>query len=299
MGFGIARAGQNKDTLPLSTAGLLCGWHCWDTCHGHFAVGHCRGTPRLGTAGKFGAWALKGHVVVSALQGYLALRNCGWAPQGYLVVGHWTLGGWALQGYLMVRSCRGAGIFGVWVLVVGHCKDTWRLGAAVILGGWAAGHCRMLCGWALHGYLAVGHCRDTWRVGTAGMLGSWALQFTAQTSPFLLVRGSPVHTALLSFHEWLKVRVQVRLNSGQSRLCARPCAGSTTARQNGVGISPAQQPIRQQSEAEQRKSKSKDRWRRGRMVGEQNCHAVLQPGWLRRAQHFHCVYGRNIQDRNS
>ena len=69
MGFGIARAGQNKDTLPLSTSGLLCGWHRGDTCHGHFAVGHCRGTPRL-------AWALQGYLVVFALQGYLVLRNC-------------------------------------------------------------------------------------------------------------------------------------------------------------------------------------------------------------------------------
>ena len=69
VGFGIARAGQNKDTLPLSTAGLLCSWHCGDTCHGHFAVGHCRGTPRLGTAGKLGVWALQGYLVVFALQG--------------------------------------------------------------------------------------------------------------------------------------------------------------------------------------------------------------------------------------
>ena len=63
MGFGIARAAQNKDTLPLSTAGLLCGWHCGDTCHGHFAVGHCKGTPRLGTAGRLGVWALQGYLV--------------------------------------------------------------------------------------------------------------------------------------------------------------------------------------------------------------------------------------------
>ena len=54
------------------------------------------------------------------------------------------LGGWALQGHL----------------VVGHCRDTWWSGPAVILGGWA-----------LQGYLAVGHCRDA-----AGILGGWALQ---------------------------------------------------------------------------------------------------------------------------
>ena len=103
MGFGIARAGQNKDTLPLSTAGLLCGWHCGDTCHGHFAVGHCRGTPRLGTAGKLGAWALQGYLVVVALQGYLALRNC----RDTLRLGTARiLGGWALEGHLVVGRCR-------------------------------------------------------------------------------------------------------------------------------------------------------------------------------------------------
>ena len=104
MGFGIARAGQNKDTLPLSPAGLLCGWHCGDTCRGHFAVGHCRGTPRLGTAGKLGAWALQGYLVVVALQGYLALRNC----RDTLRLGGTAriLGGWALEGHLVVGHCR-------------------------------------------------------------------------------------------------------------------------------------------------------------------------------------------------
>ena len=115
MGFGIARAGQNKDTLPLSTAGLLCGWHCGDTCHGHFAVGHCRGTPRLGTAGKLGAWAPPG-----VIWWFLHCRDT-WGLGTAEI-----LGAWALQGYL----------------VVGHCKDTWRLGAAGILGGWAAGYCK-------------------------------------------------------------------------------------------------------------------------------------------------------------
>ena len=42
----------------------------------------------------------------------------------------------------MVGSCRGAGIFGVWVL---------------------------------QGYSAVGHCREAWCSGTAGIFGAWAL----------------------------------------------------------------------------------------------------------------------------
>ena len=108
MEFGIARAGQNKDTLPLSTAGLLCGWHCGDTCHGPFAAGHCRGTPRLGTAGKLGVWALQGYLVVGHCRDTWRLGTAGilwgWAPQGYLVVGHW--------------------------------RDTWWLGTAGILDGW-------------------------------------------------------------------------------------------------------------------------------------------------------------------
>ena len=50
------------------------------------------------------------------------------------------LSGWALQAYL----------------VVGHCRDTLRLGSV-----------RILCGWALQGYLVVGHCRHTLRVGAS------------------------------------------------------------------------------------------------------------------------------------
>ena len=72
---------------------------------------------------------------------------CGWALQGYLVVGRcrdaWWLGsvrnpcGWAVEGDFAV---------------VGHCRDTWWLGSV-----------RNPCGWALQGYSAVvGHCRDTW-----------------------------------------------------------------------------------------------------------------------------------------
>ena len=66
---------------------------------------------------------------------------------------------WALQEYsaVAVGLCRDtvlflgtAGILGGWeYLVVGHCRDTLRLGTAGIL-----------CG---------GHCRDTLRLGTAGV----------------------------------------------------------------------------------------------------------------------------------
>ena len=62
--------------------------------------------------------------------------------------------------------------------MVGHCRDTLRLGTSVK-------HCRethwlgtakILGGWALQGYLVVGHCRDTLRLGTAGILGGWSLK---------------------------------------------------------------------------------------------------------------------------
>ena len=48
--------------------------------------------------------------------------------------------------------------------MVGHCRDTWWLGAAGVL-----------IGWALQGYSLVGHCRDTWWLATAGILGGWPL----------------------------------------------------------------------------------------------------------------------------
>ena len=51
--------------------------------------------------------------------------------------------------------------------MVGHCRDTWWLGTAGILDGWA------LQG-ALRGDLVVGHCRETWWLGTAGILGGWS-----------------------------------------------------------------------------------------------------------------------------
>ena len=66
MGFGIARAGHDKDTLPLNTVEILRPWtlqgyhgvgHCRSTCalHGYSAVGHCRDTLLLSTALRLGA----------------------------------------------------------------------------------------------------------------------------------------------------------------------------------------------------------------------------------------------------
>ena len=48
--------------------------------------------------------------------------------------------------------------------MVGHCKDTLRLGTARIFGGSA-----------LQGHLVVGHCRDALRLGFAGILCGGAL----------------------------------------------------------------------------------------------------------------------------
>ena len=101
-----------KDTLPLGTAGILCGWvlqgcfavgHCRDTgilrgwaLQGYFGVGHSRDTLRLGTAGIFGG-------VLWHCKDTLRLGTAG------------TPGGWTLQG----------------CLVAGHCWDAMRLGPAV------------------------------------------------------------------------------------------------------------------------------------------------------------------------
>ena len=38
------------------------------------------------------------------------------------------------------------------------------------------GTARILCGWALRGYLVVEHCRDTLRLGSVRILSGWALQ---------------------------------------------------------------------------------------------------------------------------
>ena len=66
------------------------------------------GALRLGAAGVLRGWALpdralQGYLVVFALQGYLALRNC----RDTLRLGTaWILGGWALEGHLVVGQCR-------------------------------------------------------------------------------------------------------------------------------------------------------------------------------------------------
>ena len=63
VGFGIARAGHDKDTLPLSTEKILWVW----ALQGYVAmgtagilwVGHCRDTLLLGAAGILCGWALQ------------------------------------------------------------------------------------------------------------------------------------------------------------------------------------------------------------------------------------------------
>ena len=61
----------------------------------------------------------------------------------------------------MVGSCRGVGIFGVWVLqgysAVGHCRDAWCSGTAGMLGAWAPQR-----------YSVLRHCRDTWWLALQG-----------------------------------------------------------------------------------------------------------------------------------
>ena len=145
------------------------------------------GTLRLGTAGILCGWALQGYLLVGHFRDtwWLATAGivCGWALQGYfknckalkgyLAVG--TLCGWALQGYL----------------AVGHYRDTLRLGTTGIFCGWAlqgslvVRHCRntlqlgtagIFGGWTLQGFWAVGYYRDTLRLGTAGIFGGWALR---------------------------------------------------------------------------------------------------------------------------
>ena len=74
--------------------------------------------------------------------------------------------------------------------MVGHRRDTQRLGTAGLLCGWAlqglkgysaVGHCRfsLWLGTARDTplqYCVVGHCRDTWWLGTVGIPCGWALQ---------------------------------------------------------------------------------------------------------------------------
>ena len=107
-GSAWARAGHDKDTLPLSTAEILFGHTAGMPCHGH-----CRDTVVFASAGILCCWALQEYSAVT--------------------VGHCreTVLGWALQGYL-----------------VGHCRDSHRLGTAGIPCSWAlqrysvVGHCR-------------------------------------------------------------------------------------------------------------------------------------------------------------
>ena len=82
MGFGIARAGHDKDTLPLNTVEILRPW----TLQGYRGVGHCRDTLLWGTAEIL----------------------CSWALQEYLGIAR-ILSGWALQGYVAVKHCTQAG----------------------------------------------------------------------------------------------------------------------------------------------------------------------------------------------
>ena len=76
---------------------------------GNFAVGHCRDTLLLGTAGILSGGALQGYFAVGQCKDTLRLGTAG------------ILDGWALQGYS----------------AVGHCRDTWWLGTAGILSGWS------------------------------------------------------------------------------------------------------------------------------------------------------------------
>ena len=97
--------GHCRDTLRLSTAGILSGW----ALQGYPAVGHCKDTWRLGTAGILGGWALQGCFAVGHIR--QVVKHCrdthwlgtagilgGWALQGTARI----FGGWALQGYLVV-----------------------------------------------------------------------------------------------------------------------------------------------------------------------------------------------------
>lgn len=138
-----------RDTLPLSTAGIL---GCW-ALQEYLVVSHSRDAWWLGTAGLLCGWAL---------QGYDARRPIDWALQGYFAVA---------QGYSAVGHCRDALPFCIAVRLRaegtanGHCRDTQRWGIA-----------RILSGWAPQGYSANGHCKDTLRLGLSGMRCHSALQ---------------------------------------------------------------------------------------------------------------------------
>ena len=73
---------KNIDILLLGTPGIFGGW----TLQGYSAVGHCRDTWHLGTAGLQG-YSLVGHCGDTWWLGTAGIL-CGSALQGYLVVGH-------------------------------------------------------------------------------------------------------------------------------------------------------------------------------------------------------------------
>ena len=91
--------GHCRDALQWGTARILCGWalqgylvvgHCRDTLRLGTSVRHYRDTHWLGTARILGGWG--GYVVVGDCRDTLRFGAArvfgGWAPQGYLVVGH-------------------------------------------------------------------------------------------------------------------------------------------------------------------------------------------------------------------
>ena len=98
VGFGIARNGHHKETLPLSTAKILWVW----ALQGYVAMGSAE------------IWRGR------ALQGYSAVGRCKNTLRLLLVTATMFCG-WAVHGHL----------------VVGHCRDSLQPDTAEILGGWA------------------------------------------------------------------------------------------------------------------------------------------------------------------
>ena len=94
----------------------------------------------MGTAEKLWSWALKYKFADARCKNALRL----------LLVTAGILDGWALQ-------------------------DTVRLGSAGILC-WLDTAGMIFCGGTLQRHVVVGHCRDTWWLGSAGVLWGWALQ---------------------------------------------------------------------------------------------------------------------------
>ena len=124
---------------------ILC---CW-ALQGYSALGHCRDTFRLGTAGIL----VVGHCRDTLLFGTTGILT-GSALQGYFAVGHYRDASWLGTARILCDWAHPLSIAGILIgwalqeyLVVGRCRDTWWLG-----------NVRILCGWALQGYLVVGHC---------------------------------------------------------------------------------------------------------------------------------------------